>query len=203
MPDSLPNTMRDDLPDDQALPHTRLSRLIDGWLVQIGNWISIVWLILLIVIVTNVVLRYAFSEGRIELEEIQWHLYSIGFLLGLSYAYQADVHIRVDVLHERFSPELKAWIELYGIFLFVLPFIALILVYAIPFVATSYELAEISQAPGGLPLRWLIKAFLPIGFILLLLAVLSRLIRIWHFLFLRDPDNTANPTQTQDHRGTK
>ena len=56
------------------------------------------------IIVANVLLRYAFSVGHIELEEIQWHIYSFGFLLGLSYAYQADSHIRVDVLHERWSP---------------------------------------------------------------------------------------------------
>ena len=96
------------------LPETRLSRAIDAWLDRLGRWTSWLWLALLGVIVLNVVLRYAFGEGRIEFEEIQWHLYSTGFLLGLSYAYQADAHIRVDVLHERLSPALKAWIELYG-----------------------------------------------------------------------------------------
>ncbi|MEE8245252.1 MAG: TRAP transporter small permease subunit, partial [Pseudomonadales bacterium] len=80
---------------------------------------------LLVVIVFNVVMRYAFDQGRIEFEEIQWHIYATGFLLGLSYAYQADAHIRVDVLHEQFSPDLKAWIELYGILLFLMPFIAI------------------------------------------------------------------------------
>ena len=55
-------------------------------------------------ICTNVTLRYAFGEGRIELEEWQWHIYSVGFLLGMSYAFQADAHIRVDVLSERLSP---------------------------------------------------------------------------------------------------
>jgi TRAP-type mannitol/chloroaromatic compound transport system permease small subunit len=130
-----------------------------------------------------VVLRYAFGEGRIEFEEIQWHLYSAGFLLGLGYALQCDAHIRVDVLHERFSPTLKAWVELYGIVLLLLPFIALVLYYSVPFVAASYRLSEISNAPGGLPYRWAIKAMLPVGFLLLLLAVLSRLSRVWRFLF--------------------
>lgn len=171
--------------DDNYLPHTRWSRRIDNALQTIGRWSSGIWLILLAVIVINVLMRYVFSEGRIELEELQWHLYSIGFLLGLSYAYQADTHIRVDVLHERMQPATQAWIELYGILLFLLPFIALVLIYAVPFVMSSYALSEISPSPGGLPLRWLIKAFLPIGFALLLLAVLSRLIRVWTFLFLQ------------------
>ena len=110
------------------LPETAFSRVVDAWLVRLGQWASWLWLLLLIVIVTNVTLRYAFGQGRIEFEEIQWHLYATGFLLGLGYAYQADVHIRVDVLHERFSPRLQAWVELYGIILFLLPFIALILI---------------------------------------------------------------------------
>ena len=90
------------------LPETAFSRRVDPWLVQIGRWISWVWLVLLVIIVLNVLLRYAFGEGRIEFEEIQWHLYSTGFLLGLAYTSQADAHIRVDVLHERGSPP-GAW----------------------------------------------------------------------------------------------
>ena len=136
------------------------------------------------IIVVNVVLRYAFSVGHIELEEIQWHIYSFGFLLGLSYAYQADSHIRVDVLHERWSPRTQAWVELYGTLLFLLPFVAVILIFSFPFVSTSFELGEISQSPGGLPYRWLVKAALPAGFLLLLLAVVSRLSRVCAVLFV-------------------
>ena len=140
--------------------------------------------------VFNVVLRYVLSEGRIELEELQWHLYSFGFLVGLSYAYQADAHIRVDVLHERMQPKTQAWIELYGILLFLLPFIALVLIYSVPFVQASFNLGEISPSPGGLPFRWLIKACLPLGFLLLLLAVISRLTRVWSFLFFSQKEAT-------------
>ncbi len=165
------------------LPETSLSRAIDPWLVRIGQWASWLWVVLLVIIVFNVVMRYAFDQGRIEFEEIQWHIYATGFLLGLSYAYQADAHIRVDVLHEQFSPDLKAWIELYGILLFLMPFIAIVLIYSVPFVWSSYELAEVSPSPGGLPYRWAMKAMLPIGFFLLLLATISRLSRVWSFLF--------------------
>ncbi len=168
------------------LPHTRLSRLIDPILQRIGDATSWLWLVLMATILGNVVLRYAFGEGRVELEEIQWHLYAAGFLLGLAYAYQADTHIRVDVLHERFAARTRAWIELYGIVLFLLPFIAVVLVFSVPFVITSMELGEVSQAPGGLPLRWLIKAALPCGFGLLLAATISRLSRVWAVLFTRD-----------------
>ncbi len=169
------------------LPQTRLSRAVDPWLVRIGHWSSWLWLMLVVIIVANVILRYAFGEGRIEFEEIQWHIYAAGFLLGLGYALQADAHIRVDVLHERYSPGLKAWIELYGLLLLALPFILVMLLYSVPFVRASFELSEVSASPGGLPYRWAVKAMLPLGFGLLLLAALSRLSRVWTFLFL-NPD---------------
>lgn len=165
------------------LPDTRLSRIIDPLLTRIGHAISWLWLLLMVTIVGNVFLRYALDEGRVEFEEFQWHIYSCGFLLGLAYAYQADAHIRVDVLHERLSARAQAWIELYGILLFLLPFIILILIFSVPFVLVSLQLNEVSQAPGGLPFRWLIKAALPVGFSLLLLATISRLSRVWSFLF--------------------
>ena len=99
------------------------------------------------------------------------------------YAFQADAHIRVDVLSEHFPPRWRAWLELYGLLLALLPFIVLVLWYSVPFVAASWAASEVSASPGGLPLRWLIKAVLPLGFALLLLAVLSRLSRLWLYLF--------------------
>lgn len=165
------------------LPDTALSRVIDPLIERVGRWASWLWIVLLAIIVINVILRYAFGEGRVEFEEIQWHLYATGFLLGLGYALQTDSHIRVDVLHERFSPTLQAWLEFYGILLLLVPFITLMLVFSVPFVASSYQLSEISNAPGGLPFRWAIKAMLPLGFLLLALATCSRLSRVWRFLF--------------------
>ena len=165
------------------LPETPFSRLIDPVLDRIGSVVSWIWVVLLAVIVCNVVLRYALAEGRIEFEEIQWHLYSVGFMLGLGYALQHDAHVRVDVLHERFRPTTQAWIDLYGIVLFLFPFIALMLIYGVPFVVDSFVTGEISSSPGGLPYRWAIKSVLVIGFALLGVAALSRVTRLWKFLF--------------------
>ena len=167
----------------EELPETDLSRRVDPILTWIGHSISWLWLVLLATIIVNVVLRYAFGEGRIEFEEFQWHLYSTGFLLGMGYTFQVDRHVRVDVLHERLPRRLQAWLELYGILLCALPFSALILIFTVPFVHVSFELGEISPSPGGLPFRWVIKSMLFIGFLLLALAAVSRISRVWVYLF--------------------
>lgn len=167
------------------LPETIISRYIDPWMKRMGTAISIIWVILMAIIVLNVFARYILSEGRIEFEEIQWHLYSAGFMLAVGYCVITDSHIRVDVLHEKFKPETQVLIDLYGYLLFVLPFVILILIYGIPFVAYSFETSEVSASPGGLPFRWIIKSMILIGFGLLGLATISRLSRLIAFLFAR------------------
>jgi TRAP-type mannitol/chloroaromatic compound transport system permease small subunit len=173
-----------------VLPETSLSRAIDGLLRRIGEALSWIWLVLLAVIMLNVTMRYVFGSGRVEFEEAQWHLYAAGFLAGLSYCVQNDSHIRVDFLRERMSPRLQAWFELYGILLLVLPFVTLVMIYAMPFVAESFASGEVSPSPGGLPFRWLIKLALPAGFALLALAFVARLHRVCRFLF-GDPSEVA------------
>jgi len=165
------------------LPATRVSALLDAFLRRTGEAASWLWLGLLGVIVVNVAMRHLFGTGRIEFEELQWHLYAVGFLVGLSYCMQNDSHIRVDFLRERLAPHMRVWIELYGLLLLVLPFVALVLISSVAFVGESFATREISPSPGGLPLRWLIKAALPLGFTLLGLAALSRLLRVASFLF--------------------
>lgn len=166
-----------------ALPHTRFSRAMDRFQLAVGSALSWIWLLLLFVIVLNVVLRYAFGEGRVELEELQWHLFAVGFLTALALAVTTDDHVRVDVIHERLPPRWRAWIELYGILLLLGPFIALILIHSVPFVISAWQTQEVSQAPGGLPMRWLVKAVLPMSFLLLAAAVLARLTRVTALLF--------------------
>ncbi|MDP6980541.1 MAG: TRAP transporter small permease subunit [Myxococcota bacterium] len=172
---------------EAQLPHTRLSRRLDSLVTRIGDAVSWLWIVLLATIVTNVVMRYVFGEGRIEFEELQWHLYAIGFLSALSYGVVTDDHVRVDFARARMDVRVQAWVELYGILLLLFPFVVLVLHYAVPFIAYSWQTGEVSQAPGGLPYRWFIKGVLFAGFALLGLSAWSRLCRVWSFLFGTPP----------------
>ena len=166
-----------------ALPETRLSLRLDAMIRKIGDFVSWVWVVLLATIVLNVVMRYAFGEGRIEFEELQWHLYAVGFLVGVAYGVESDDHVRVDFVRSRLGLRMQAWVELYGILLLLFPFIALILHASIPLIQYSWNAGEVSAAPGGLPFRWLIKGALFVGFALLGVAAFSRLLRVSSFLF--------------------
>ena len=164
-------------------PQTRVSAAIDRFvhgLAEVFNWI---WVVLIALIVINVALRYLIGTNFIAMEEMQWHLYAVGFMLGLGYGIQMDGHVRVDVIAERFSPRTRAWIEFLGLLLVVLPLVGIIISAAWPFVTRAYTLHEVSAAPGGLPYRWIIKSVILIAFGYLGLAALSRLLRVTAYLF--------------------
>lgn len=176
-----------DLIHRTEFPRTRISDAFDAIVEGVGNIVSWIWIILMGVIVLNVTLRYVFGEGRIEFEELQWHLYAIGFLIGLSYCFQRDGHIRIDILHDRFSLKTKAWVDFIGILVFLIPYVSIVLVYSPGFIEYSFSINEISDSPGGLPYRWVIKSFMFIGYLLLLFAAIARLSRVAAYLFLGAP----------------
>lgn len=165
------------------LPRNRISDAIDTIIDRIGFLFSWLWLGVVGVILYAVIGRYAFGQGSVMLEEIEWHLAGAVWLIGLSYTLISDDHVRVDVLHERFSPHTQAWIELLALLLLLIPFLVIALDSMIPYFWSSYLQGEESQAPAGLPARWALKFFLPLAFGLLLLAAVSRLLKCTTLLF--------------------
>lgn len=127
-------------------------------------------------ILTNVVLRYGFSNGLIVFEEIQWHLYALGMMFGLSFAEITNSQVRVDIVADKLKRQtVRKW-EIFGAIFFVLPFIFVVVFNSIDYVANSYRVNEASNSPLGLPYRWAIKAVIPTSFIMLAIAVFSRLL---------------------------
>ena len=133
--------------------------------------------LLIVVIILNVTMRYGFQNGLILFEEIQWHLYAIGIMFGLSYAEITNSQVRVDVVASMLKPKTVLKWEIFGAIVFVFPTIFVILFNSFDYVANSYLLGESSSSPLGMPFRWLIKSAIPASFILLAMAVLARMFR--------------------------
>ncbi len=172
--------------DGDTLPETLWSKRLEGLVRTVERAVSWIWLLLLAAVILHVGTRYLFSQSYTQLEELQWHLYAIGFLLGLGGALVSNSHIRADIFYQRFSRRMRAWIEFYSLVLLFFPFVVFILVESVPFVQFAFVSGEVSLAPGGLPFRWLIKAMLPAGFLLLLIAGVARLLRVTRLLFFAE-----------------
>ena len=131
------------------------------------------WLVLAMVLLVSydVAMRYFFLSGSIALQEMEWHLFSLIFLVGAAYTLKHDDHVRLDLFYKSsfMNDERRAWINLLGSLLLLIPFCILIITTSWPFVFQSYIHLEGSPDPGGLPYRWILKAGIPLGFTLLLL----------------------------------
>ena len=163
-------------------PRSRVADALDNFVLRIGRVTSWLYAVLVAIVILQVVLRYGFAQGKVALEELQWHLYAVAFLMGLSYALVTNSHVRVDILTPRFPYRTREWVEIFGIVFLLIPFIILVILHSLNFVWDSWTHSERSAAPMRLPYRWLIKSFIPICFALWGLSAVSRVIRAITYL---------------------
>ncbi|PVZ71513.1 TRAP transporter small permease subunit [Pelagibaculum spongiae] len=154
-----------------------LQRVIDRFAEYLGKVSALLFLLMLINIFYDVVTRYLFNDVSIGFQELEWHLYSAVFLLGVPYALKSGDHVRVDLFYERFSDKKRAWVDLLGVMFFIMPFAYLVAYYGIDFARESYELGESSGDPGGLPHRWIIKSMIPFSFFCIAICGLGMLLK--------------------------
>ncbi len=157
----------------------KLAGLID----QLNEWIGrlAAWLVIALVLLVcyDVTMRYLFQAGSVALQELEWHLFALIFLFGAAYTLKYDEHVRVDVIYQAkwMTPRRQAMVNLFGCLFLLFPFCVLMIISAVPFVEQSYGWGESSPDPGGLPYRWLLKAMIPAGFVLLVLQGVALCIR--------------------------
>jgi len=118
-------------------------------------------------------MRYLFKLSTPWIMELEWHLFSILFLLGAAYTFQQDKHVRVDLFYSKLSPIEQARVNLFGNLFFLLPWCIFIVIYAFDYAHASYVIGESSPDPGGLPYRFIVKSFIVLGFTLLALQAIS------------------------------
>jgi len=150
-----------------------LARKIDAFNEAVGKMVSWLNVLLVLLICTDVAMRYLLNISFASLFELEWYMFAVVFLLGAGYTLKHDKHVRVDVFYTRLGANKKAWINLLGVLLFLLPVCFVFIKTSLLFVYNSWIIGESSPDPGGLPARYIIKAAIPIGFSLLLLQGLS------------------------------
>jgi TRAP-type mannitol/chloroaromatic compound transport system permease small subunit len=112
-----------------------------------------------------------------KLQELEWHLAALLFLGWIGYGVVRDTHVRIDVFTAGLSQRTKDRIDLLGGLVFAIPYCVVVLPYAVDFFQVSLGQLESSDAPNGLPARYVIKGFLAVGIVLLLLAAISFTLR--------------------------
>jgi TRAP-type mannitol/chloroaromatic compound transport system permease small subunit len=152
-------------------------RAIADFIDSINEWVGrgVAWVTLLLVLVVfvDVVMRYLFSTSFVFTQEMEWHLFSFVFLVGAGYTLLKDGHVRVDIVYQQLGPKGRAVVNLIGVIFFLIPGCYMVVETSLDFVMSSWEVLEGSPDPGGVPYRFIVKSFIPIGFGLLLIQGVS------------------------------
>jgi len=146
---------------------------IDSTNEAVGRMVSWVSLLLVLVVFVDVVMRYLFRTSFVFTQELEWHLFAFIFLIGAGYTLLHDGHVRVDIIYQRLSVKGRAWVNLIGVILFLIPGCWLVISTSWKFVGNSFSVMEGSPDPGGIPYRFIIKGTMTVGYALLLLQGLS------------------------------
>jgi TRAP-type mannitol/chloroaromatic compound transport system permease small subunit len=154
-----------------------LERRFDQFANLIGNITAFAIVLMILNVTYDVVARYFFNTGSIAMQEMEWHLFSVVILLGISYTLKEDGHVRVDVIYDRCNPKRKALINMVGVILFIFPISILVGLSSIGNAQEAYLSNEMSGDPGGLPHRWIVKALIPLSFLLLIITAIGYFIK--------------------------
>lgn len=182
-------------------PLLALSRLID----TISTWVGkfTMWLILATTLISagNALVRKIFNNSSNGLLEIQWYLFAAVFMLGASYGFLKNSHVRIDFISSKLSARARNWIDIVGIVGVLFPFCVVVVSLGWPFFMQAFTSGEMSQNAGGL-IRWPAYLMIPVGFALLLAQGVSELIKRIAFLIGAGPDaldHDANKSDEQKH----
>ncbi|MCG6909546.1 MAG: TRAP transporter small permease subunit [Deltaproteobacteria bacterium] len=152
---------------------TAVAKWIDTLNEWVGRGVAWITLGLVLVVFADVVMRYLFNTSFVFTQELEWHLFAFIFLIGGGYTLLHDGHVRVDIIYQRLGFKGKAWVNLIGVILFLIPGCAMIITTSFKFAYTSFSIMEGSPDPGGIPFRFVLKGCITVGFILLLLQGIS------------------------------
>ncbi len=161
---------------------------IENFIDLTGRAVS--WLILAMVLLIcyDVAMRYLFNYGSVALQELEWHLFALVFLLGGAYTLRHDAHVRVDIFyHSRYvSDKGRAWISLLGTILFLFPFSMMIVMTTWPFAENAFYYNEGSPDPGGLPYRFVLKGAILVAFVLIMLQGIADILKNLTFIYSKE-----------------
>jgi TRAP-type mannitol/chloroaromatic compound transport system permease small subunit len=154
----------------------RFADVIELVIDRIGRLAAWLGLALVLLVAWDVLGRYVLGGASVAMQELEWHMMPPIALIGMSYTMRHQEHVRVDVFYEKFPPRMRIAIDLFSALL-TAAIAILIIKLSLPYVWESYRIGESSPDPGGLPDRFILKAFIPIGFALLFAQALAQCIK--------------------------
>jgi TRAP-type mannitol/chloroaromatic compound transport system permease small subunit len=153
--------------------------LVNAWVGRLVAWLAVAMVLVTFLVV---VLRYGFDQGSIALQESVTYMHAMLFMLAAAYTLQRDGHVRVDIFYQGFSRRGRAWVDLLGTLVLLIPVCLFILASSWGYVTESWAVHEGSREAGGLPYVYWLKTLMVLMPLLLLLQGVVWLLRNALFL---------------------
>lgn len=161
---------------------SKFTSAIDKLNEKVGHGVAWLTLVLVLVQFIVVIMRYVFSYGFIAAQETIWYMHGLIFMLGAGYVLLLDGHVRVDVIYREASQRTKAWVDLIGAFVLLLPLCILTLWLSWGYVINAWRVLEASHEESGLPLIFLYKTVIWAFAVFLGLQGLAMAAKAWIYL---------------------
>jgi TRAP-type mannitol/chloroaromatic compound transport system permease small subunit len=150
--------------------------MISGIIKLLGEKFSLVYMLLVILIFTDVAVRTVTNKSQVWMGELEWQIFALLFLIGMSFAFQEDKHVRIDLFYNKFPVKKQLWTDVMGNIIFLIPWCIVVIITGYKYASNSWYIHEGSANPGGLPAKYIIKSMISISFLLLLITGINETI---------------------------
>ena len=158
--------------------------VIDGFL-NVARWLDRITLwacmaagfVLVVMVLLNVVLRYGFGAGAIEMQDLAAYAFAVFLILSVPLCHARGGHVRVEVIAEHLPRTYLPRADAVAWALFLAPVFGLIVWAGWGDVLFSWSIREGSATPGGLGGQFLVKTALPVAAGLMVVQGLAVLLR--------------------------
>ena len=154
-----------------------LIRLIDGLNEVVGRVVSVVGVIFAVIIIYDVIMRYALHLPTRWAFDVTKQLYGFYFVMLGGYALRHQAHVRVDLLVERVSATARRWLEIAGYLIFFFPFAWIFMSRSYEFALRSWIQGEITYGSVQLPV-YPLKIAMAVAAALLFLQGISEFLKL-------------------------
>ncbi len=132
-----------------------------------------------LLITGNAFARAFLSVSWADALDMQYQFFAAVVLLMAAYTLQRDEHVRIDIFAQRLGERGLAWLDLLGIVFVLLPVCMMMAWISWPEFTGSFLSGETRftrESTSDIP-AWIIKGFIPLGFVLLGLQGFAEAVR--------------------------
>lgn len=130
---------------------------------------------MLVAVSVNVGMRYVFSAGSLPLQDAAIFAFGAFAMLSVPCAFQADRHVRVDIVE--MGKAFRLQFDLAAVLLLLMPLVLVASWHVLPSLIYSWKVGERSPQIGGLPFFYLLRTMMPVALALSVIQAIGFVLR--------------------------